>query len=104
MPVLGLHSKVSGLFHWVIMVLYMCVRVLCIHTILFICLFLFVLGLLCCTDFSLVVASRSHSPAVVHEFLFVVASCCGTQALGAQAAVVGAHGLMWLPSSRTQAQ
>ena len=40
----------------------------------FMCFFLAVLGLCCCTDFSLVVASGSYSLVVVHKPLIVVAS------------------------------
>ena len=37
-------------------------------------LFMAVLGLHCCVDFSLVVASRGYSLVVVHELLIAVAS------------------------------
>ena len=40
----------------------------------FIYLLLAVLGLCCCTDFSLVVASRGYSLVAVHGFLIVEAS------------------------------
>ena len=39
---------------------------------LFVC--FIVLGLCCCSDFSLVAASRGSSPVVVHSFLILVAS------------------------------
>ena len=101
-PVLGLHGKVSGLFHWGIMVLYMCVCVLCIHIILFIYLFLVVLGLLCRADFSLVVASRSYSPLEVHGWLLSLWNT-GSRRTGFSSWGTWAQSLR-LPSSRTQLQ
>ena len=56
-------------------------------------LFLAVLGLHSCTDFSLVVASEAHSVAVP-RFLSPVAFLAGEQGLwGTQASVAGACGL-----------
>ena len=43
-----------------------------ILVLLFVC--LIVLGLHCCSDFSLVAAGRDSSPAAVHSFLILVAS------------------------------
>ena len=40
----------------------------------FLYLFLAVLGLCCCTEFSLVAASRGHSPAVMCRLVIAVAS------------------------------
>ena len=52
------------------------------------------LGLYCCRGFSLVVASESYSPAVVHGLLIAVASLVAEYGLqGTQALVVSAHGL-----------
>ena len=57
-------------------------------------LFLAVLGLRCCTGFSLVVGSEGYSLAVVLRILVVVASLVAEHRLwSTQASVVGARGL-----------
>ena len=52
-------------------------------------LFLTVLGLCCCTDFPLVVASRGYSLVAVHGLLSAVASLVERGFWGAWASVVG---------------
>ena len=57
------------------------------YIIVFTYLFLAVLGLCCCTGFSLVVASGGYSPVAVHGLLIVVASLVaelGSRAHGLQ--------------------
>ena len=57
-------------------------------------LFLAVLGLPCCSGFSLVAASRGYSLIAMQRFLIVVASLAAERRLwGAQASVVAAPGL-----------
>ena len=60
----------------------------------FMCLFLAVLGLLCCEGLSLVVATGADSPFVVRGLLTAVASLVVEHSLqGARASVVEACGL-----------
>ena len=65
----------------------------------FFILFLAVLGLRCCAGFSLVAASRGHSPVAVRGLLIVVASLVAEHELyqGQVGVVVAARGLgsMW---------
>ena len=64
------------------------------YIILFTYLFLAVLGLCCCTGFSLVVASGGYSPVAVPGLLIVVASLVAEPGLsGSWASVVVAPGL-----------
>ena len=62
------------------------------------------LGLHCCTDFSLVSASRSFSLVEVCGLLIAVASVVQHGLQGAWTSVVGAHGLgscsSWAPEYR----
>ena len=60
--------------------------------ILFINLFLAVLGFCCCSGFSLVAASGSYSLVAVRGLLIAVASRCRTQALGHMGSVDEAPG------------
>ena len=52
-----------------------------------------VLGLCCCTDFSLVAASRGYSPVALQELLTVAAPLVCSIGSRAQATVAAAHGL-----------
>ena len=61
--------------------------------IIFIHVFLAVLGLRCCWGFSLVVASRSYSLVAMHGILIEAASHCRAQVLDTRASVTGACGL-----------
>ena len=64
------------------------------YIILFTYLFLAVLGLCCCTGFSLVAASGGYSPVAVPGLLIVVASLVAEPGLsGSWASVVAAPGL-----------
>ena len=73
--------------------LYMCMYIYIFHIHNFY-LFLAALGLCCCTGSSLVVLSRSCSPAVGSGFLIAVASLAVEhRRQGAQASVVAAPGL-----------
>ena len=56
----------------------------------FLNIYLAVLGLNCCSGFSLVLGREGYSPAAARRLLFVVASLVGAQALGLQASVVAA--------------
>ena len=60
---------------------------------LFINLFLAVLGLHCCVDFSLVVVNRGYFPVVVCRLLTVVTSLVEQGLEAAQASVIVVHGL-----------
>ena len=60
---------------------------------LFIYLFLIVLGLHCCTSFSLVVASRGYSLVEVCSLFIGVTSCFGAWVPGCMGSVVAACGL-----------
>ena len=68
----GVKARRSQAFFFLIIILF----------VLFIYLVLAVLGLHCCTGFSLVVASGGHSPVAVSGFSSRGFSCCDAQALG----------------------
>ena len=61
--------------------------------------YLTVLGLCCCTGFSLVVASMGYSPVVVHRRLIAAASLVEHRLYSVWASVVVAHGLSWPSTS-----
>ena len=74
--------------------------------VLFMYLFLAVLGLCCCcVGFSPVVASKGYSIAVAHGLLIAVASCCRSQALGHSDFSSRSRWAqkLWFPGSRAQA-
>ena len=77
-----------------------------LEALIFIYLFLTVLGLRCSAGFSLVAASGGYSPAAGCRLLTAVASCCRAQALGwADFSSCGTWAQqLWFLGSRAQAQ